>query len=146
MLWQIMRATRNRIDLCLKHPISPLDIHSYIRLYSSHLNRREGTVSTASRNCGSEGSACGWRCNAPPISGSRRLTPWILRSTRLKWLNNPSGKQQTPCDLGLCKSKLKAKTAASRTCGFTPFFQKLFYRQGATIGHPPPFFPRPQPP
>ena len=31
---------------------------------------------------------------------------------RLKWLNNPSGKQQTPCDLGLCKCQPEAKTAA----------------------------------
>ena len=31
---------------------------------------------------------------------------------RLKWLNNPSGKPQTPCDLGLCKIFPEAKTAA----------------------------------
>ena len=35
-----------------------------------------------------------------------------LRPERLRWLNNLSGKQQTPCDLGLCKSKPDAKTAA----------------------------------
>jgi hypothetical protein len=70
-------------------------------------------VSTASRNCRNRGQrlrALGF--NAPRVPGSQRLTPWILRSTRLKWLNNPSGKPQTPCDLGLCKCKPKAKTAA----------------------------------
>jgi hypothetical protein len=30
---------------------------------------------------------------------------------RLKWLNNPSGKHQKPCDLGLCKIKAEAKIA-----------------------------------
>jgi hypothetical protein len=74
---------------------------------------KEGTVSTASRNCRNHGQrlrALGF--NAPQVPGSQRLVPWILRSTRLKWLNNPSGKPQTPCDLGLCKCKPKAKTAA----------------------------------
>jgi hypothetical protein len=31
---------------------------------------------------------------------------------RLKWLNNPSGKHQTPYDLGLCKFNPEAKIAA----------------------------------
>ena len=31
---------------------------------------------------------------------------------RLKWLNNPGGKPQTPCDPGLCKIFPEAKTAA----------------------------------
>ena len=30
---------------------------------------------------------------------------------RLKWLNNPGGKPQTPCDPGLCKIFPEAKTA-----------------------------------
>ena len=41
--------------------------------------------------------------NVHQAPGSPGLDPWILRSTRLRWLNNPSGKPQTPCDLGLCK-------------------------------------------
>jgi hypothetical protein len=31
---------------------------------------------------------------------------------RLKWLNNPGGKPQTPCDPGLCKIFPEAKIAA----------------------------------
>src|SRR5436190_23190598 len=46
------------------------------------------------------------------VLGSRREGPWVLRSTRLKWLNNPGGKPQTPCDPGLCKIFPEAKTAA----------------------------------
>ena len=71
-------------------------------------------MSTASRNCRNHVQrlrALG--SNAPQVPGSQRLTPWILRSMRLKWLNNPGGKPQTPCDPGLCKCKPKAKTAAS---------------------------------
>ncbi len=37
---------------------------------------------------------------------------------RLKWLNNPSGKPQTPCDLGLCKIFPEAKTAAKAWAQF----------------------------
>ena len=129
-----------------------LDNTFLLCLYHLHLNREEGTVSTAFRNCGSEGSACGWRCNAPPISGSFGRDPRLLRTERLRWLNNLSGKPtgartgqprnaRAPCDLGLCKNDLKAKIAASKVRGFMPFlFKKLFHRQGATLGHSPPFF------
>ena len=54
-----------------------------------------------------------WGGNTPRLSGSFRLDPRALRPERLKWLNNPSGKLRKPCDLGLCKSKPEAKTAAS---------------------------------
>jgi len=37
---------------------------------------------------------------------------------RLKWLNNPGGKPQTPCDLGLCKIFPEAKTAAKAWAQF----------------------------
>ena len=70
-------------------------------------------MSTASRNCRNHVQrlrALGF--NAPRAPGSRREDPWALRSTRLRWLNNPGGKPQTPCDPGLCKCKPKAKTAA----------------------------------
>ena len=70
-------------------------------------------MSTASRNCRNHVQrlrALGF--NAPRAPGSRREDPWILRSMRLKWLNNPSGKPQTPCDLGLCKNDPEAKIAA----------------------------------
>ena len=36
----------------------------------------------------------------------------ITTQLRLKWLNNPGGKPQTPCDPGLCKIFPEAKTAA----------------------------------
>ena len=71
-------------------------------------------MSTASRNCRNHGQRLQERgTNAPFTSGSRREDPWILRSMRLRWLNNLSGKHQTPCDLGLCKNDPEAKTAAS---------------------------------
>ena len=37
---------------------------------------------------------------------------------RLKWLNNPGGKPQTPCDPGLCKIFPEAKTAAKAWAQF----------------------------
>ena len=75
--------------------------------------RREGTVSTASRNCGNHGQRLQKReTNAPFISGSFGLYPRTLRSERLRWLNNLSGKHQTPCDLGLCKNEPEYKIAA----------------------------------
>ncbi len=45
-----------------------------------------------------------------PGAGGRALGHYD--PMRLKWLNNPSGKPQTPCDLGLCKIFPEAKTAA----------------------------------
>ena len=71
-------------------------------------------MSTASRNCRIHGQRLQERgTNAPRSVGSRREDPWALRPMRLQWQNNPSGKHQTPCDLGLCQSDPKAKTAAS---------------------------------
>ena len=70
-------------------------------------------MSTASRNCRNHVQrlrASGF--NAPRASGSRREDPRILRSARLGWLNNLSGKLWTPCDLRLCKNDPQAKTAA----------------------------------
>ena len=70
-------------------------------------------MSRASRNCRNHVQrlrALGF--NAPRALGSRRQDPWALRSMRLKWLNNPSGNPQTPCDLGLCKNDPNAKNAA----------------------------------
>ena len=70
-------------------------------------------MSTASRNCRFHVQRLRDRGNyAPLFSGSFNLDPWILRSTRLRWLNNPSGKHQKPCDLGLCKNEVEAQTAA----------------------------------
>jgi hypothetical protein len=74
---------------------------------------KEGTVSTASRNCRNRLQRLQERgTNAPRSVGSLGLDPWALRPMRLQWQNNPSGKHQTPCDLGLCQSDPKAKTAA----------------------------------
>ena len=47
------------------------------------------------------------RSSAFPGAGGE--TPWILRSARLRWLNNPSGKHWTPYDLGLCKNEPAGK-------------------------------------
>ena len=70
-------------------------------------------MSTASRNCRNHVQRLrAGGGNAPRASGSRREDPRILRSARLKWLNNPSGKHQIPYDLGLCQSEPEAKTAA----------------------------------
>jgi hypothetical protein len=115
-------------------------------------------MSTAFRYRETECSACGWDGYANLASGSFGQDPRLLRTERLRWLNNLSGKltvpptlfrkveklfgrgRWTPCDLGLCKNDLKAKIAASETCGFSPFFEKLFGRQDATFRHSPPFF------
>lgn len=88
--------------------------HSYYRIISTvDGSGKEGTVSTASRNCRFHVQrlrTLGF--NAPRAPGSRREDPRILRSARLGWLNNLSGKHQTPYDLGLCKNDPYAKTAA----------------------------------
>jgi hypothetical protein len=75
---------------------------------------KEGTVSTASRNCRNHVQRLQERGKIAPRSvGSRREDPGTLWSPRLRWLNNPGGKPQTPCDPGLCKNDPEAKTAAS---------------------------------
>jgi hypothetical protein len=74
---------------------------------------KEGTVSTASRNCRNHGQrlqVLGF--NAPRASGSPGRDPWIIRSTCPKRHCNSSGKHQIPCDLEQCESKPLAKTAA----------------------------------
>src|SRR5215207_3873045 len=95
---------------------------------------KEGTVSTASRNCRNHGQRLQERGQTAPRSvGSRREDPGTLWSPRLGWLNNLSGKltvpptlfrkvlqlsgrgRWTPYDLGLCKNDPEAKTAASQS-------------------------------
>ena len=120
---------------------------------------KEGTVSTASRNCRNHGQRLqDWGTNAPQSSGSFGVVPRALRPERLQWLNNLSGKQKnapvltseveqlrrggrrTPCDLGLCKRETEAKTAAPVLRDFKPFFsERSLPRQGAASRHPPPF-------
>jgi hypothetical protein len=142
-----------------------LDNTFLLCLYHLHLNREEGTVSTAFRNCGSEGSACGWRCNAPPISGSFEFDPGVLRPSRSPWQSNLSGKLTvpprqhgrtegffqswgwTPCDLGQCKSGFKAKIASFQVRGFVPFLLKSFSTgKEPHLDIPLHFFPRGEPP
>ena len=81
---------------------------------------------------------------APPASGSFELDPWALRPERLHWHDNLSGKHQTPCDLGLCKRKFKAKTAAPDDCGSMPCFIpiEISNRHRARSRHFPPAFSR----
>ena len=97
-----------------KYLFLPLLTRSYYRNISScDGSGQEGTVSTASRNCRFHVQRLrGWGNYAPQSSGSQGQDPWILRSTRLRWLNNPSGKHQKPCDLGLCKHETGVKDAA----------------------------------
>ena len=72
-------------------------------------------MSTASRNCRFHVQRLQERGKIAPRSvGSRREDPGTLWSPRLRWLNNLSGKHQTPYDLGLCKNDPEAKTAASQ--------------------------------
>jgi hypothetical protein len=108
-------------------------------------------MSTAFRYRETECSACRWDGYVSPISGSFGQDPRLLRTERLGWLNNLSGKltsatteqsgnTRAPCDLGLCKNDPEAKIAASETFGFQPFFEKLCDRQDATFRHFPPFF------
>ena len=71
-------------------------------------------MSTASRNCRNHGQRLRERGQTAPRSiGSLGQDPGTLRSPRLGWLNNLSGKLWTPCDLRLCKNDPEAKTAAS---------------------------------
>ncbi len=82
---------------------------------------KEGTVSTASRNCRNRVQRLQERGKIAPRSvGSRREDPGTLRSPRLQWQNNLGGKHQTPCDPGLCQSDPEAKTAAFSRPGFEP--------------------------
>ena len=54
-----------------------------------------------------------WRlrawCNGHQALGSPGMAPWALGPKRLQWLNNLSGKPQTPCDLGLCKRQTRSQ-------------------------------------
>jgi hypothetical protein len=109
--------------------------------------RREGTVSTASRNCGNHGQRLQERgTNAPFISGSFGQDPRALRSERLQWLNNLSGKHQTPCDLGLCKNEPEYKIAAfltkSATARFSPAPKSAGGVSGSLALSQPPHFPK----
>jgi hypothetical protein len=92
----------------------PLLTRSYCRyMFLLDGSGKEGTVSTASRNCRNHGQRLQERGKTAPRSvGSRREDPGTLWSPRLRWLNNPGGKPKTPCDPGLCKSDPEAKTAA----------------------------------
>ena len=100
-------------------------------------------MSTASQNCRFHVQrlrALGF--NAPRAPGSRREDPWALRSTRLRWLNNLSGKLWTPCDLGLCKNDPHAKNAAFQGRGLSqtkfPFPNYRICRLEARAGTSPP--------
>ena len=74
---------------------------------------KEGTVSTASRNCRFHVQRLQERGKIAPRSvGSRREDPGALWPSRLQWQNNPGGKRKIPCDPGLCQSDPEAKTAA----------------------------------
>ena len=74
---------------------------------------KEGTVSTASRNCRNHVQRLQNKgTNAPLLFGSINLDPGVLRPTRLEWQSNSSGKHRTPCDLELYKCEVEAKTAA----------------------------------
>ena len=118
-------------------------------------------MSTASRNCRNRVQRLrGLETNATKPSGSFRLDPRTLRPERLKWLNNPSGKHWKPCDLGLCKSKPEAKTAASRkrksliskgSCISRASAHQYLYLSNSTCGRearagdiPSTFFPHPE--
>ena len=94
----------------------PLLTRSYYRTISIlDGSGKEGTVSTASRNCRNHVQRLRERGKTAPRSiGSRREDPGALWSPRLQWQNNLGGKHQTPCDPGLCQSDPEAKTAASQ--------------------------------
>ena len=117
---------------------------------------RRGTVSTAFSHC----RVCVQRLQktesyASIFSGSFRRNPWTLRSERLQWLANLSGKQTvpassqgisrwTPCDLGLCKKKPVAKIPAFPRSAFglsISLLPKRTLRLKARTGtSPPPSF------
>ena len=53
--------------------------------------------------------ACGFGETDIKHSGADGWSRGYYGPLRLKWLNNPSGKPQTPCDLGLCKCQPDSK-------------------------------------
>jgi hypothetical protein len=70
-------------------------------------------VSTASRNCRFHVQRLrGWGNYAPQSSGRRGQDPGVLRPLCPTWQSNPSGKPQTPCDLGQCESDPLSENAA----------------------------------
>ncbi len=102
-----------------------LTIYSYRTISPFNGTVKEGTVSTASRNCRFHQQRLqGWGNNAPQPSESFGAGPWALRPKRLQWLTNISA---------------EFKIAALCDCGSTPFFLKsIFRRQGAISRHSPP--------
>ena len=119
-------------------------------------------MSTASQHCRNREQRLQEGVYAAFSSGSRGRDPWILRSMRLHWHSNLSGKHRTPCDLGPCERKpgpntgpLPAKTAASRPMAFRQSSSSENSRWwNAVTGHSPPpfstgppkFWPCPHPP
>ena len=74
---------------------------------------KEGTVSTASRNCRNHVQRLrGWGNYAPQSSGRQGEDPGVLRPLCPTWQSNSSGKPQTPCDLEQCESDPLSENAA----------------------------------
>ena len=113
---------------------------------------KEGAVSTASLHCRIHVQRLRDRgYNAPQSSGSRGQDPWILRSTRLKWLTKNEPKAQTAAFLKLrqrCSEKsdnfsgVGGCQALSRTTQ-TPTDHRICRLEARTGTSPPPSFHHP---
>ena len=107
----------------IKIPLLTIYSHRTISLFNGTV--KEGTVSTASRNCRFHQQRLQGRGNnAPRSSESFGAGPWALRPKRLQWLANIIA---------------EFKIAALCDCGSKPsFFKSIFIRQGAMSRHSPP--------
>lgn len=97
---------------------------------------KEGTMSTASRNCGTVCSARGWGSNAPLVPGVSGK-PWgHYDPCALRQLGGP------PRTEPKCKPEVKIAAFVSRSSAHKP----LPYPRGARLRHSPPFISLSQPP
>jgi len=88
----------------------PLTLFSYYAMYVPVYPGR-GLGHDGDHRWGGCG-ACGLSETNAWYSGAEGKALGHYDPMRLKWLNNPGGKPQTPCDPGLCKIFPEAKTAA----------------------------------
>jgi hypothetical protein len=84
-----------------------LTIHSYYAIYIP-VHPGRGLGHDGDHRWGGCG-ACGFGETDIKHSGADGWSRGYYGPLRLKWLNNPSGKPQTPCDLGLCKCQPDSK-------------------------------------
>ncbi len=124
----------------------------YIGIYTQQVVPKEGTMSTASRDCGTPSGACARWENAPPGPGCSGKTRGYYDLRASLQLGLPQGlralrKQEgTPRIRGFLKPprpkcEPETKIAAPASWAFAPFSEYSGLR-GARLRHSPPFFLR----